>query len=492
MSQNQHAPGELLMTRTVFRMLQAMVITTIIANGTAAEESERSKADLLLTGLTLIDIETGRSTPGQSVVIDDGRIVALGEDGAISTIYRGEVREHQGDFALPGLWDMHIHLRGGSELAQENAAMLDRYLPYGITGVRDAAGDNPDDVITWRNEIETGQRLGPAVFTALRKLDGKGDTWAGSIAIENSRSIAPALTKLVAQGADFIKLYDYSLGNELFVEILEMAQARGLKTSAHIPITLPFERALTAGLDSVEHPMYLLKAAAPDDAAISAALAAEEDYRFYTAIHRFRANYDADYARKMFDRMASKGMAATSTLYIMEVLANLHDNRHLNDTELAFIPRGIQDTYDMRVNGAAKRTAKDIENGYALAQSEGAILLEAHRAGVMVLAGSDSGPFNSYVYPGDSLHRELEVMVQTGFTPLETLRAATINGAMWLGLEHQYGSIKVGKVADLLILSDNPLHDIRHTRKQTAVVRAGRYLDAQWLRQAREKRPEMD
>ena len=221
---------------------------------------------------------------------------------------------------------------------------------------------------------------------------------------------------------------------------------------------------------------------------LSADLEAEPGYSFYTAIHRFRENYEEDHARAMFTAMSEADMAVSSTLYILRVLTHLDTEEHQDDAELLHIPARIQNTYRGRVEAAARRSPQAIKDSHMLADAQMRILYQAHKMGVMVLAGSDSGAFNSFVYPGDSLHRELEVLVESGFTPQEALQTATINGARWLANSDRYGTLAPGKAADILLLSANPLDDIRNTRTQQALVRAGRYLDSAWLMKARDAR----
>jgi imidazolonepropionase-like amidohydrolase len=109
----------------------------------------------------------------------------------------------------------------------------------------------------------------------------------------------------------------------------------------------------------------------------------------------------------------------------------------------------------------------------------------AAEEGVTILAGSDTGTGNAWLYPGDSLHRELDQLVAYGLSPLQALRGATIDAAQWLGVSQSFGTIEAAKAADLVILRDNPLEDIANTRSIEAVVQQGVYFDAKRLEQLR-------
>lgn len=441
-------------------------------------------ADLILTGLNVIDVESGGITADQAIIIRGGEIVDIRASNDVGGWTASETRDHAGDYAIPGLWDMHIHLRGGPELAAANAIMLSRYMAYGITGVRDAAGELPDEVSTWRNEIAAGTRVGPKIFTALRKLDGSGGGWPGSIPIDTVDDVAAALDQMVAGGADFIKIYNASIAPDMYLAALAGAEARGLRTAAHLPFAVSFEDIMLAGLDSVEHAMYLHKAASPEDAAISAEIMAAieaGDGPRSNAFERLIATQDDDYARAMFERMRQRGMAVTPTMYIDHLLQYLDQDDHSDDPEMADIPTEFAATYAGRVERGAARSAEAIASGHARVDATMALLPLVEESGVLILAGSDSGAFNSHVYPGDSLHHEMRMLVKAGVSPLAALQAATINGAIWLGESGHHGTLATGKAADILILTANPLEDINNTRLQAALVRAGRYITADEL-----------
>lgn len=449
--------------------------------------------DLVITGVNVIDVATGNIIPDRAIVISGDTIVEIRPTGDLSGIEAGRVVDHSGQYAMPGLWDMHIHLRGPG-LVAENEAFLGQFLGHGITGVRDAAGDLAGAVAAWRREIAAGERLGPVIFTSLRKLDGKNAVWPGSIAIETVADIAPALDTLTGAGADFIKIYDSRLDPDLYLAILRQAEARGLRTSAHLPFAVAFEDALDAGLDNIEHALYLHKAASIRDREISAELkAARQTGRntgFGTVFSALLDSFDRDRAMRIFAKMKARGMSVTPTLYVDRLLRFLDQDDHLGDPGLKQIPAAVIETYRRRVQAAARRTPQAIERDHRRMNATLGLMPLIREAGVMVLAGSDSGAFNSYVYPGDSLHRELALMVAAGFTPLDALRAATINGARWLAVDKRYGTLAAGKAADILILEANPLDDISNTRRAAALVTAGRYLDSDRLKSLRTLDPD--
>ncbi|HEX6630628.1 MAG TPA: amidohydrolase family protein, partial [Gemmatimonadaceae bacterium] len=262
----------------------------------------------------------------------------------------------------------------------------------------------------------------------------------------------------------------------LFLYALGEIRQRGLTSSAHIPQPIAVRDAVEAGLGSIEHLSYAIKAGSPREAELSRARAGgriparvpPED-----AIARF----DSATAMETYHLMAHHGTAITPTLLISRTLAYLDRDDHHADDYLRYIGPGLQATYRGRVERAARDDAAAVGRRHRVVEFSSTKLPLLQRAGVLVLAGTDAGFLNSYVYPGIGLHQELELMVAAGLTPLQALQGATINGARFLKREAHAGTVERGRVADLVILDGDPLRDIRATRDIHAVVLKGRYLD---------------
>ncbi len=479
-----------------------MRILTLLAAGLAmtcrissAGELEPAAPVTALTGVAVVDVETGTIAAGRTVVMRGDRIEYVGSEPPAALMSKATVYEHGGRFVMPGLWDMHVHIRNGMDesgpdLAAENAVWLRQYLGFGITAVRDAGGDLPDEVLEWRKQIEQGKRQGPRIFTSLRKLDGPNGGWPGSIRISSPEDVDPAIHALEQAGADFIKLYDGSLDGQRYLQAIAEAERRGLRTAGHLPLSVQFEHAIDAGLDSVEHDLYLVKAASDRDREISTEVARAigngDAISYSGTLARYMNSADPAKMNRVFDKMRERGSALTPTLHIRSVLSDLTDaSVHEADPQLAQVPPGIRRTYDLRVSRAVARSPEAVAQARALRGANGQILKVAADRGVMILAGSDTGAGNSFIYPGESLHRELARLVDAGLAPLEALQSATVNAAKWMGVTEQFGEVAAGRKADLLILQKNPLDDIRNTQSLVAVIQDGRYLDASELERLR-------
>lgn len=433
-------------------------------------------ADLLIRSATIIDVRTGKLAPHRTIAVRDGTIIGVVRDKFAGRFQAARTIDAHGKFVMPGLWDMHVHFGGGAALVQENKDLLPLYIANGITAVRDCAGDLSDEVLAWRDAVARGELFGPTIFTSGPKIEGVKPIWKGTIEIGDKAEADAALDRLQGLKIDFVKLTDNTLKPDLFLYTVAKAKKRGLRTSAHIPQGLTLDEAAAAGLSSVEHLNYMIKAGSPDEKVIGGDYAAGR-ITYDQAFARYLDGFDPRRAMADYRRLAAQGVAVTPTLNGSRVLAYLDREDHSHDDGLRYIGPGLKATYDWRLQRAAKADAAAVAHRHRVYEKSATLLPLLAKAGVPILAGTDSGFLNSYNYPGFGLHDELELYVKSGLTPLQTLQAATLTGPAFLGKSDRYGAVSSGKAADILILDENPLNDVRATRAIAGVVVKGRYLD---------------
>ena len=453
------------------------LLTTVVALlAAAAPAYARDKIDLLIREATIVDVAHGKLILGQAVAITDDSIVAVGPNSVLSRRFDAmRAVNATGKFVMPGLWDMHVHFGGGPELIEENKALLPLYVAHGVTGVRDAAADLGDSVLQWRSQVAAGTLLGPTISPSGPKLEGYKPLWKRTIEVGTPAEVDAALDRLQRMKVDFVKITDNTLKPDIFLYAVKAAKARGLKTSAHTPYALTIEQAALAGLGSVEHLDYLIKAGSPQEASFGADYAAGK-LSYGEASDKFVETFDPTYAAQEYRRLAATGLYVTPTLNMSRILAFLDREDHRNDPALAYIGPGLRKTYEWRVERAAKSTPAQIEARHREYELSLMVLPMLVEAGIPVLAGTDAGYLNSFNYPGEGLHEELERYVEAGLTPQQALVSATITGPAFLGHSGRYGAVVKGKAADLLILDANPLQDIRSTRRIHGVVLKGKWL----------------
>jgi hypothetical protein len=448
------------------KLVGILLISIVLSS---CKKEDQITYDLVIENGNIIDIVTG-DIDKQTIYINDGRIVKLSNpDDSIA--FKSEiVLDGTGKFILPGFWDNHVHFRGGDSLIQANKDFLKLFIMNGITTVRDAGGDLTSSVMEWKQQVESKELVGPTIFSAGPKIDGNNATWAGSLVVEAEDDIIVALDSLEALKVDFVKLYDSRISGELYLKTIQEATKRDMITSGHMPFTVELEKTLDSGIGAIEHLYYILKGCSSDEKAITEAIKNGE-YGFWASMEKLVATYQDSTAEKTFSSLKDHNTYVVPTLHIGNVLSYLDEVNHEDDTYLKIMPSEIVKTYEGRINGSLNSSDKARQDRKALNTFFVTLAKSLSDANVNLLAGSDSGAFNSYAYPGISLHKELEAMVSTGISNLKALQNSAYNGAHFLKKESDYGSVEVGKISDLVILNRNPLDNIKNTRNINFVVK---------------------
>lgn len=460
--------------------MRKMLMAVLAAWSGAAAAAPATKVELVLRDATVVDVAAGRLVPGQAVVIQGERIMAVVDTKHLPQYQARRTLSLKGRYLIPGLWDSHVHFGGGEALIAENRQLLPLYLAHGITTVRDCAGDLSSTVLQWRDEIAAKRTLGPTILASGAKLEGYKPLWKGTQEVGTAEEVTQALDRLRAAKADFVKITENTMRADVYLDALRQAKARGLPSSAHLHAHVTLDQAAEAGLGTLEHLNYLLRAATPREAELTAQVAAGT-ISARAAAEQSLASFDEATARTAFKRLAARGTAVVPTLSVIRITAYLDQDDHANDDYLKYIGPKLRQTYEWRVKRAALDGPDAIAYRHASYEKTAALLPLLAEAGVEIVAGTDAGFLNSFDYPGQALHDELAVYVRSGLTPAQALRTAVIAGPRFLGKLDGYGALAGGKVADIVVLRGNPLQDIAATRQIEAVVTQGRLLDRRRL-----------
>jgi len=446
-------------------MKRASIIILISIIIFSCNNQEKKSFDLIITHANIVDIENDSVLQNKFIAITKDTIRFVGNMEEIDDYNGYEIVDASNKYVMPGLWDMHVHFRGGDTLIEENKELLQLFLAYGVTTVRDAGGDIAEPVLDWRNKVTESLLDGPQIFTSGPKLDGENPAWEGSIKIKDQADIEKALDSLEQMEVDYVKMYDGSLNPEKFYGIIQEAEKRGLKTTGHMPLKADFMQAIEFGLDGIEHMYYTVKSSSP----LADSLA--KTNMGYGMMELLIDTYDPELAQNVFSKMQSENVSITPTLHIGKTLANILETDHSKDSLLNYIGTGIQRTYQGRIEGAKRAKSSGSKMREKMEKLSVSMIKPMYESGVKILAGSDSGAFNSFVYPGESLHSELEELVNAGLTPAQALETSIINGPEFFEVGEYFQSIEKGKVADLIILQKNPLEDIRNTQSIERVIK---------------------
>ncbi len=441
----------------------------------ACTAEKKNTYDIAILNGSTIDLETG-AIALNDIFISDGSIQKVTSSETHENFEAGQTIDATGKYMLPGFWDNHVHFRGGDNLIEANKNFLKLFIANGITTVRDAGGDLTTSVMDWKKEIATGDLVGPTIFTSGPKIDGADATWAGSLEVEKDSDIFEALDSLQKIPVDFVKLYDSRISADTYLKTISEAENRNLITSGHMPFTVTLDETIGAGIDAIEHLYYIMKGCSSQEYEITQRLQKKE-IGFWDAMPLLMKSYTDSTAQKTFKTLKENNVYVVPTLHIGKTLSYLDEVDHSKDEYLAYMTPGIVRTYQGRINSALIASEKARQDRKNLDAFFGQLAKSLNKAGVGLLAGSDSGAYNSYTYPGISLHKELEQMVANGISPLDALRTSAYNGAKFLKKDSDYGNLEEGKVSDLVMLDANPLENISNTRKINSVMKGNVVFD---------------
>jgi hypothetical protein len=331
-----------------------------------------------------------------------------------------------------------------------------------------------------RRRLGSGDLRGPPRFlSAGPSIDGDPPLGSNPVVVRTAAEARAAVEQLVSNGADLVKVYE-NLSREAYFAIIDEARRRRIAVDGHVPFRVTHEEAADAGQRTAEH---------PDALAAGCSTAAEaERKRFASVLADYASLPDGEkflamfrHVRVLYDSRDPAACASAIEVYRrngVAVTADLVAYHHvvyadqvLSDTaRMRLVPQEIRRNWEDPFASEATREFQSILRPIVPLELENVRLL--NEAGVLLLAATDVGvPLQ---VPGISLHVELERLVEAGLTPLEALRAATLNPARVLDMTDSLGTVEAGKLADLVLLDADPLADIRNTQKIRAVVANGR------------------
>lgn len=460
-------------------MIRPLLFSLLLIIVSCKKEASKNY-DLVISNAQVIHLETG-NVENQDIFVNNGRI-ELVEPAGSGDFKANTTIDASGKYVLPGLWDNHIHLRGGDTLIKNNKNFLNLFIANGITTVRDAGGDLAHSVMDWKHKIAKEELIGPTIFSAGPKIDGPNGSWAGSLEVETEDEVIQALDSLESLDVDFVKIYDSRISHDNYLQSIKEAKKRGFTVSGHMPFTVTLEEAINAGMDGIEHLYYIMKGCASNEIEITEKLK-NGDIGFWDAMPALMEGYSDSTAQATFNKLKENDVYVVPTLHIGNTLSYLDEVDHSNDKYLQYMGNGIIQTYQSRIRSSLNSSEEARKNRKELDAFFGELVKALDSAGVQLLAGSDSGAFNSYTYPGISLHKELQSLVEKGISPMDALRTSTVNGAKFLGQTDDYGSISKGKVSDLVILEANPLENIENTQNIYSVIKGNQVFSQKDLQE---------
>jgi hypothetical protein len=435
---------------------------------------------LAFTHVTLIDMTGAPPKPDMTVMVIGNRITALGQTGKVRIPKEAQIIDATGKFLIPGLWDMHFHIK-------ETERTFPLFIANGVTGVRNMGGDF-QKLFEWREAVASGMLLGPRIVACGPVIDGSNPANPDhAIPVSNAEEGKQAVDFLKRSGADFVKVYD-SVPRDAYFAIVKEAKEQGLPFVGHIPTAITMTEASNAGQKSVEHLGTFLEGSSTAETELRnwpSPPVKNQDFSVIPARIAARGNrmldtYSEQKAAQLLALLAKNNTWQVPTLLAKQVNTFVDDISKAQDPHYKYVPASVREGWAPDKNFFFRyRTPEFIAYQKKLFQREMEVVGEMHRVGVPIMAGTDGG---AYTVAGFGLHQELALLVKAGLTPMQALQAATINPAKFLGESDTLGTIEQGKIANLILLEANPLENISNTERIDTVVVNGKFFPKTVLR----------
>lgn len=422
-----------------------------------------SSPDILIQNINVVDLEQQIILPSQDITITGKRITSISDHNS-SRENTGLIIDGSGKYLIPGLWDMHSH-----PLSERDLLLM---ILNGVTGTRIMDGDT--NTLRWKKNITNGHYLGPVIYTSGETFEGSPPeelkhlvlSLEGWELVNNRTDAITAVKRHKQMGYDFIKIYN-NLKDSVTEAIFAEAKRQDMDVCGHIPIETGLQKSIALGIKSVEHLRGYINEILADTALVKPGL----DFRSRTLAWNY---IDPQKAERIIDLTVAEKVWNCPTFTFELILSpDSEINAYLSTPEASYLLENQIKYYTDRrsIPWASNFSDDDFINSVPSLKNRFDFVGLLHKKGGLILAGSDADVY------GASLHRELENLASCGLNNYEVLKTATLNPSIYFGIEKDFGTVSINKIADLVILDANPIENINNTRSVFSVIREGRVLN---------------
>ncbi len=471
------------------RSLLSIILSLLIIIGCSKYKGslpppvQKSEGVIAFQNVNLVPMTDEQIVKDQNVLVRGKRIVEIGPSKKVVVPKNSKLIDGTGAYLMPGLADMHMHTVDNWDkwLSDWPVSPLHLYLANGVTTIRcfGPKGNSSDYMLRWRDDISKGKRIGSTIYTCGQQLRGPVRNPEGAVQEQKTK------------GYDFVKLYSF-LSKEEFDKAMTKAKELVMYTAGHIPFQVGLDGVLSGGMDEIAHIEELAWEFVDFDR--SKNLKGEEwlPYVIGVAYQQSRPYLGLDMGdleekfgnsvSSVASKVKSGNLPVCTTLFLDEVIVEklFEPEQFLSKPENRYLPR----KYRAAFRQGREKHQVQFRGGEDFApfkrKLDRILLKYLKEAGVLLVLGTDAGTGWMGLVPGFSIHEELRILTENGFTPYEAIKTGTVNAAIVVEKMNgngDFGTIEIGKRADLILVNSNPLEDIANIKNILGVMASGRWYE---------------
>nr|WP_299485843.1 amidohydrolase family protein [uncultured Allomuricauda sp.] len=435
----------------------------VCAFGSSCQEKKQaeeiSPSLILISKANIVDVRTGQVKMSQNIFIDSGKIKKINASKIDDLSKYKTVIDAQGKFVIPGMTEMHAHIPQPPTSNERLEDVLFLYLSQGVTTIRGMLG-HPDHLVL-RKKVQDRTVLGPRIFTSSPSLNGNS--------VQTEEEAINKVTAFQKEGYDFLKIHP-GIQRNVFNQLVKTANEVGIRFAGHVPVDVGIRHALESKFATIDHVDGFLEGLVPEAENVDPTSNGFFGYNFTPLVDTTKIDELVQLSKD------NKVWIVPTQSLFERWFAPVNVDSLLAEPEMKYMPKSTLENW-RRVK------IQTLENsGFSVAQWEQFdsirknLIKKLQDNGHGILLGSDAPQL--FNVPGFSIQHEMQGMAGAGMQPLEILQSATINPAIFFEMESTFGEVKEGTEADLVLLSGNPLDDLKSYTKVDGVMARGLWISS--------------
>ncbi|MGW9686685.1 amidohydrolase family protein [Flagellimonas sp. 2504JD1-5] len=420
---------------------------------------EISPSLILISKANIIDVRTGQVKTGQNIYIDSGKIKEISALEIDDLSKYKTVINAEGQFIIPGMTEMHAHIPQPSTSKERLEDVLFLYLSQGITTIRGMLG-HPDH-LALRQKVKDRVILGPRIFTSSPSLNGNS--------VKTEAEAVEKVTAYQKAGYDFLKIHP-GIQRNVFDQLVKTANEVGITFAGHVPVDVGIQHALKSKFATIDHVDGFLEGLVPESENVD-----PTSNGFFG--YNFTALADTTNIDELVELSKENKVWIVPTQSLFERwFAPANVDSLLAEPEMKYMPKSTLENWKRVKIQTMENSGFDALQWAQFDAIRKSLIKKLQDNGHGILLGSDAPQL--FNVPGFSVQHEMQGMARAGMQPLEILQSATINPAIFFDMEHTFGEIKEGTEADLVLLAENPMDDLKNFTKVSGVMARGTWISS--------------